>query len=153
MSNLVTEEYIGYGRKTDLQKMNLTDLLGELKMAQTQIESCKEEVDGADGYPSFALKEKLQNAEYYKKEVQKQIDRLSEEEIKNGNIDGLISDLKKQLSKNTITKEYYDKAVEDLENKRELFEKQEKELEEKKSKKHNFKIFKKNLKDYSNKED
>ena len=29
MSNLVTEEYIGYGRKTDLQKMNLTDLLGD----------------------------------------------------------------------------------------------------------------------------
>ena len=56
----IQESYIGYGRKTDLNKMGLLELKEELKMADKQVKLCKEEIDSSDdGVPSFALKEKL----------------------------------------------------------------------------------------------
>lgn len=154
------EAYIGYGKKTDLHKMTLTQLQDELKMSDKLINRAQEEVNGADGYPSYALKEKLENAKYYKRQVEKRIDQLTQLEMKQGGIDGMIADLDRQLKEGTITKEYHDQYVEKLNNKRELYDENIKKSVEnddkeedkrRKKKKHIFRRFKDKLSDYKKK--
>lgn len=146
----IQESYIGYGRKTDLNKMGLLELKEELKMADKQVKLCKEEIESSDdGVPSFALKEKLQNAEYYKKKVEDKIDSLSKKEAENSGVDAMIADLDRQLKNGTISQEYHDKSVENLNEKRELYEQNDDTpVKQKKEKKHIFKKFKDKLSSY-----
>ena len=140
----VMEEYIGYDIKV-LSKMTLVELRDELKRADRELNIAKEEVEKADGHPSYVLKERVKNAEYYKKKVEDTIDNLTQEELQNTSVDALIADLHKQLKNNTITKEYHDEQVAKLQEKK---EEQENYKKEKSKKKHRFKLFKSRLSDY-----
>lgn len=157
-----TEEYVGYG-KDDLSTMTWDELMSELERTEKEIETAKSEFEEADSFPSYALKERLADAQWYKNKVIEAIDKFNNDKTKddssNTGINAMIRDLDRQLKKGTITQKYHDKYVQKLNDKRELYdenkkrqevrEKEEKENEFKKN--HPFKHFKKKLEDYKRK--
>lgn len=140
----VMEEYVGYDNKV-LSKMTLVELRDELKIAEKELNMAKEEVEKADGHPSYVLKERVKNAEYYKNKVEETIENLTREEMEAIGVDAMIADLDKQLKNKTITKEYHDEQVEKLLKKK---EEQENDILMKYKKKHRFRLFKSKLSDY-----
>lgn len=66
--NSFTESYIGYG-KNDLSKMTKKELHAELKRVEEDIKNLTSEIEDADSYPSYALKERLENAIWYRDKV------------------------------------------------------------------------------------
>lgn len=64
----ISESYIGYG-KTDLGRMTLDELETELKRSEREIDDYKGELDDADSIPSYAMKERIDNAIWYRNKV------------------------------------------------------------------------------------
>lgn len=112
---LLTEEYIGYGRiKQNLDKMSYMDLREELILADKHVKLAQEDLDSNGPHPTYVIKEQLKNAIHYKNKIQEKIETLSKTEKEAGSIKNIKQDLKTQLDKNTITKDFYDKCIENL---------------------------------------
>lgn len=163
--NSVTEAYIGYGQN-DLNKMTDVELRQELKRVEKDIKQIENEIDDADSYPSYAIKERLENEKWYKNKVMDEISKREENksleekidntETKPKSMQDMIKDLDRQYERGLITKEYRDKYVDKLEQsidayeeklKREQIEEEEKSHKEE-LKHRRFKQFKKKLSEY-----
>ena len=75
--DVALEAYIGYG-KTDLSNMTKKELENELDNTNREIDDINKEITDAESFPSYVLKEKLLNAEDYKKRIIYQIDNYKE---------------------------------------------------------------------------
>lgn len=155
-NQVYTEYYIGYGID-DLSKMTLEQLENELVIIKREIDKIQSEINDADSYPSFAIKERLKNEYYYKDKVEQEIfKKKKSDEVSNDSVNNIkkmqemIKDLERQYEKGNITKDYkekyiskIEKSIKSCEEKIEREAIKEKEREEKeKSKKHKFKHFK-----------
>ena len=60
------------------------------------------------------LRERLKNANYYKDKIENRLAALTKTEKIDGDIPSLKKDLKIQLDKNTLSKETYDRCIENL---------------------------------------
>ena len=84
---VMTETYVGYG-KDDLNEMTLNELKTELKRTESEIARFEDELANTRiTTPSFVLKERIKDAEFYKKKIEYKIARLfedKEEEKKEG---------------------------------------------------------------------
>ena len=162
----VTEAYIGYGQN-DLNKMTDVELKKELKRVNKDIEQIQNEIDEADSYPSYAIKERLENEKWYKNKVMDEISKREENisleekfestECKQKSMQDMIKDLDRQFEKGVITKDYRDKYVKKLEQsiisyeeklKREKIEEEEEKKRKEELKHRRFKQFKKKLSEY-----
>lgn len=151
----ITESYIGYG-KNDLHEMNEKELKAELSRTNNEIKSIEDEIEDANSFPSFALKEKLDNAYYYRDKV---IDALSKYKKESTcYIDEMLTKLNEDYNNGNISKEYYESYRDKLNYKREVYNnriKDEKEqarlqlLKEEALNKKPFRKFKNKLKDYA----
>lgn len=79
-TDVFTESYLGYG-KNDLSKMTTEELKSELKRAEADIKTLQDEIDEADSYPSYSMKERMENANLYKHMIEKEISDRDENDI------------------------------------------------------------------------
>lgn len=160
----INESYIGYG-KNDLSEMSKSELKKELERTERELNEIKDEIDEANSFPSYALKERLENTKWYKNKVENALANLSikNESVETPNfIDNMIKDLDRKYERGIISKEYYESYVQKLNDKRPLYEenkKREKEMKEaeevekekKYKRRHPFKTFKNKLSEYKTK--
>ena len=94
---VINETYVGYG-KTDLSEMNKSELQKELERTEREIEGIEEELQRTDiRTPSYVLKERIADAEFYKKKIEYALANLvKQESVKENNNKFKI--YKKQLS-------------------------------------------------------
>ena len=144
--NVKLEAYIGYG-KNDLSDMTHSELQDELTKTIDSIHDLETEINEADSFPSFVLKEKLLNLKDYKEKIE---NAMKEIYVKESFIEKNIDKLDELLKNGTITEEYHDKYVTKLlENKEIFLEDVRKNALKFTAKKHNkFKMFKESLFDY-----
>ena len=153
--------YINYG-KNDLSEMNKEQLLSELKKVERDIVELQDEVENNKNVPRFAIKERLETAQWYREKVMKAIENLEINTKKECvAIDNMIKDLDRKLERGLITEDYHDRYVNKLISRKSLYlentmhEEAEKSIEEENNKRkekfrHPFKVFKKRLTDYRN---
>ena len=112
---LINEDYVGYGVSDDkLKEMNYLDLREELIIAYKHIKIAEEDLEEVPKEKSFVIKERLKNANYYKDKIENRLATLTKTEKIDGDIPSLKKDLKNQLDKNTLSKETYDRCIENL---------------------------------------
>ena len=127
---LINEDYVGYGVSDDkLKEMNYLDLREELIIAYKHIKIAEEDLEEVPKEKSFVIKERLKNANYYKNKIEDRLAALTKTEKIDGDLPSLKKDLKNQLDKNTLSKETYDRCIENLNHREENL----KEMENKKN--------------------
>lgn len=127
---LINEDYVGYGVSDDkLKEMNYLDLREELIIAYKHIKIAEEDLEEVPKEKSFVIKERLKNANYYKNKIEDRLAALTKTEKIDGDIPSLKKDLKNQLDKNTLSKETYDRCIENLNHREENLKEMEKKNE------------------------
>lgn len=72
------ESYVGYG-KHDLDEMSKEELKKELLRTEREIESFKDELESTKiTTPSYVLKERIEDAKFYKKQIEYAIAKIGE---------------------------------------------------------------------------
>ena len=72
------ESYVGYG-KHDLDEMSKDELKKELLRTEREIESFKDELASTKiTTPSYVLKERIEDAKFYKKQIEYAISKIGE---------------------------------------------------------------------------
>ena len=128
---LINEDYVGYGVSDDkLKEMNYLDLREELIIAYKHIKIAEEDLEEVPKEKSFVIKERLKNANYYKNKIEDRLAALTKTEKIDGDIPSLKKDLKNQLDKNTLSKETYDRCIENLNHREENLKEMEKKKDE-----------------------
>ena len=127
---LLCEDYVGYGVSDDkIKEMNYLDLREELIIAYKHIKIAEEDLEEVPKEKSFVIKERLKNANYYKDKIENRLAVLIKTEKIDGDIPSLKKDLKNQLDKNTLSKETYDRCIENLNHREENLKEMEKKNE------------------------
>ena len=88
------EAYNRYG-KNDLTDMTESELKKELARTNKEIETLQQELDDSDNsFPIYALKEKIEDAMYYKEKIEKALENYKTESV---HLDRSFHSFKNQL--------------------------------------------------------
>ena len=96
----ITESYVRYGR-LKLDELSLKELKTELKRVENELEKIQDEVDESIGVPAYILKERIENINWYKDKIEKEISIKSIKEKKV--IKESVSNYKFKKFKNKLT--------------------------------------------------
>lgn len=92
--DIITESYVGYCKSDHIPKMTNEELEKELKKVNKDIDTVKSEIDDEE-YPSFVLKERIENGEYYKSLIEKELLSRKKEDKEDKKFKDKLSDYKK----------------------------------------------------------
>lgn len=149
----VTEASINYNK--DIDDMDKEEIEKEIRLIEKEIQKIKTTIQNSGPIPSYILRERLKNAIIYKEKLEKKFTQLNVDTEKR--LEEMKKDLERKYETGTITKEYRDKYINQLDEsilryreqeERKKEEREKKKQENKSSNKHIFKKFKNKLIDY-----